>query len=75
MSQNNPTADSLGYGFAAFRSHALHRVPGDWYAPGRSFQAGDGYHDSCSCGRNFYVSEYQHYHDNHGVCHTLERCA
>lgn len=73
------TQGSVGYGFAAFRSHAEMRKPGSWLVP--DFHPDMVTEDDqtnlgdCACGRGYMVSDQYHWHDfQTGVCHNRVKC-
>lgn len=72
------TADTVGYGFAFFRSHSCDSAGyGDsWLVPdftGEMLDEQTNYGD-CACGDGFIVSDQYHWHESNGKCHNRVEC-
>lgn len=74
----NLPADDRGYGFATFRSHALHMAitghKGGWTHPGYTVDCLDVCSEPCECGAKYHVNDHYHYHTINGRCHNKVKC-
>lgn len=72
-------ADSLGYGFACFRSHAEAPMLGSWlvpdFTPDMVTEDDQTNLGDCACGLGFMVSDQYHWHGiTDGICHNRVKC-